>query len=135
MEVREVEPKGNEKNDETERGVVATLEAVMDEKIEELDRVVLSESNGTIVEVGEAREMELDEITEVSERVEAGPSTEACKMLARRLRRKRRSLSKVVSDFQILGRSSGSLESWSSVKYMVAFVRSVAGGLTKVFTR
>jgi hypothetical protein len=122
-----VELKGREKNDETERGVEAMLEAVLDEKIEELESESLSESTVTIVEVGETREAELDETREaeldetieVDEDAEVGSSAAACRVVASFFRRKRRSLSKVFSDFQILGRISGSSDSCSSVKYMI----------------
>jgi hypothetical protein len=68
----EAELKGSEKNDETERGVEAMLEARLGEKIEEFERELLSESTATIVEVGETRDAELDEIKEVDEGVEHG---------------------------------------------------------------
>jgi hypothetical protein len=68
----EAELKGSEKNDETERGVEAMLEARLGEKIEEFERELLSESTATIVEVGETRDAELDEIKEVDEGVELG---------------------------------------------------------------
>lgn len=117
--MREAEPKGSEKKDETERGVEAMLEARLNERIEELERDVLSESTATISEVDETREVELDEVTEVEEGVEDGWSAAACRLLARQSRRKRRSRSKADADFQILGRNSGSIDSWSSVKYMI----------------
>jgi hypothetical protein len=68
----EVELKGREKKDETERGVETTLEARLGEKIEELERELLSESAATIVEVGETRDSEMDEIKEVVDGVEGG---------------------------------------------------------------
>ena len=123
--MREVEPKGREKKDETERGVEAMLEARLDEMIEELEREVLSESTATIDEVGETREVALDEMTEVEEGVEDELSAAACRLLARQSRRKRRSRSKADADFQILGRNSGSFDSCSSVKYMVACAKCV----------
>jgi hypothetical protein len=107
------------KNDETERGVEAMLEAFLDEKIEVLECESLSESTVPIVEVGEAKETGLDETTEVDERTEDDSSAAAYRVVASCFRRKRRSLSKVFSDFQTLGRSSGSSDSCSSVKYMI----------------
>jgi hypothetical protein len=118
--MREEEPNGNEKHDETERGVEALVEVVLDEKVEELERESLSESTVTIVEVGEAKETKLDETIDEDDGTEDGSSAAACRVVASCFRRKRRSLSKVLSDFQILGRSSGSFASCSSVKYMVA---------------
>ena len=118
--MREAEPKGSEKKDEIERGVEAMLEARLDEMIEELEREVLSESTTTVSEVDGTRDVELDETTEVGEGVEDGLSAAACRLLARQSRRKRRSRSNADADFQILGRSSGSFDSCSSVKYMVA---------------
>lgn len=115
-----MEPKGREKNDETERGVEAMLETVLNEKIEELERESLSESTVMIVEVGETRDMELDETIDGDEVTEDGSSAAACKVVASCFKRKRRSLWKVSSDFQTLGRNSGSSDSCSSVKYMIA---------------
>jgi hypothetical protein len=68
----EVELKGREKKEETERGVEATLEARLGEKIEELERELMSESAAKMVEVGETRDSELDETKEVVEGVEGG---------------------------------------------------------------
>lgn len=118
--MREVEPKGSEKKDETERGVEAMLEARPDEMIEELEREVLSESTATTSEVDETREVVLDEMPEVEEGVGDGWLAAVCRLLARQSRRKRRSRSKADADFQILGRNSASFDSCSSVKYMVA---------------
>jgi hypothetical protein len=119
-ERREEEPKGREKNDETERGVEVMLETVLYEKIEELERESLSESTVTIVEVGETRDTELDETIDGDEGTEDGSSAAACRVVASCFRRKRRSLSKVFSELQTLGRNSGSSDSCSSVKYMIA---------------
>jgi hypothetical protein len=118
--VREAEPNGNEKKDETERGVEAMLEARLDEMIEALEREFLPASTAATSEADETREVVLDEITEVEEGVGDGWSAAACRLFARQSRRKRRSRSKADADFQILGRNSGSFDSCSSVKYMIA---------------
>jgi hypothetical protein len=119
-ERRDVELKGREKNDETERGVEAMLEPVLEEKIEESERESSSEWTVVIFEVGDTKERELDETTEVDEDAEDGSSAAACRVVASCFRRKRRSLSKVFSEFQTLGRISASSDSCSSVKYMIA---------------
>jgi hypothetical protein len=96
------------------------LEPVLNEKIEELERESLSESTVVMVEVGDTKVRELDETIETGEDAGDGSSAAACRVVASCFRRKRRSLSKVFSDLQTLGRNSGSSDSCSSVKYMIA---------------
>jgi ribosome-interacting GTPase 1 len=67
-----LEPEVATERRETERGVEAMLEARLGEKIEELERELLSESTAMTVEVGVTRDAELDEIKEAEEGAEDG---------------------------------------------------------------
>lgn len=91
-----------------------TLEAVLEEKIDEVGRGVFSGSTAMIVEGGEARES--------SSGFEGGLSVWECRISARLLRRISRSCWMALSEPQTLGRNSGSLSSCSSVKCMVALL-------------
>jgi len=106
--VRETEPKELEKKDDIERGVEGMLGIRLHGKIEQLEQGVWSGSNATISEIDEIRDVVLDEAIVVVEGLEDGFLVAARRLVARRWRRKRRSCSKAFSDFQVLGRSSGS---------------------------
>jgi len=108
IEVREIEPKELEKKDDIERGVEGMLGIRLHGKIEQLEQGVWSGSNATISEIDEIRDVVLDEAIVVVEGLEDGFLVAARRLVARRWRRKRRSWSKAFSDFQVLGRSSGS---------------------------
>lgn len=99
------------------------LEAKFHGKIEQLEQGVRSGLTATVSEAGEIRDIVLDEATVVEDGWEDAFPAAACRLLARHLRRKRRSCSKAFSDFQVLGRNSGSSESCLSVKYMIAMPR------------
>lgn len=62
-----------------------------------------------VSEVGETTDEALDDVfIEVEEGLEDRLSATPCRLLARHLRRKRRSCSNSFCDFQVLGRNSGS---------------------------
>ena len=106
--MREIEPNELEKKDDIERGVEGMLGIRLHGKIEQLEQGVWPGSTATAPEVVEIRDVVLDEAIVVVEGLEDGFSAAARRLVARRWRRKRRSCSKAFSDFQVLGRNSGS---------------------------